>query len=93
MDQIRGGPLESLSRAHGPAQDSPSVLDSQMLSHKRVLGPNIVIECDSGKWLDIGVRRGCGLAIAKEGRDNDEIFLWVQSMFLTDQPFVVLDRS
>jgi len=48
-----------------------------MFGDQGVLCSYIVIECDLGKWPDIGVRRRGGLAISKQSRDDDEVFLWI----------------
>lgn len=83
-------PLEALPRAHRPSQDGTQMLDPKMLRDQRILGAHVVVEGTSGERASGGVIRWRrGLAISKQGRDDDEVFVWVKSLVLADQPEVV----
>lgn len=64
--------------------------DVQMLRDKGILRTNIVVEGAFWKWAGtLLVRRGGGLAVSKEGWDDDEVLGGVECLSFSYQPEVV----
>jgi hypothetical protein len=68
------------------------MLDTQVFSYQFVLGTNIVKESYMGERFNVGVRWRSGLAIPKESCNDDKVLLGIQSVFLSNQPFIIGDR-
>lgn len=89
---ILGCPLEGLSGTHGPSNNGSEMSDSKMLGNQFMLSPHVVIEADPWKWSDAGIRRRRGLAITKEGWDDNEVFFRAQLFVFPDEPEIVGDH-
>jgi hypothetical protein len=63
--------------------------DAEILSDESVLGSDIVIESDFGKWFDVGVGRRCRLSVSEECSDDYEVLLWIQGFIFPYKPFIV----
>ena len=68
--------------------------DLQLLRQELMLCLHIVVERHVWEGNDVRTVRGrCGLAIAEEGGDNDEVLGWVESFVFAYKPFVVADGA
>lgn len=81
VDEVRElrGPLEALTRPHGPAQHCTQMFDAQFLGQQAVLRFHVIVEGHVRERDQVGrVGRAAGLAVAEEGGDDDEVIVWVQ---------------
>lgn len=64
-----------------------------MFGDELVLGPDVVIEADSGERFVLGVGSlvawGRRLAIPKESSDDDKVLLWIECFVLSNEPDVI----
>lgn len=91
--RVLGRPLEALACAHGPARYAPEMGDVELLGEEGMLGADVVVEGHIWERGDGGVGWRDRLAVAEEGGDDDEVFLWVQGLVFADEPLVVSDRA
>ena len=70
------------------------MFDAEVLGDEGMLGFYIVVEGYVWEGGDVGpVAWAAALPVTEEGGDDDEVFFWIQSFVIADEPFVVTDET
>lgn len=91
--RVLSQPLVGLPSAHAPAQHSVGMIHPQAFGDQPILCDDIVFKGHVGEGLVLGkvwhVGGAGGLAIAEQGGDDDEVFIWAKSLVCVNEPFIV----